>query len=548
MNPALPHLIVVPIVLPLVCAALLLLSGDKRRRFKSLVNDGATLGNLLVALEILRRVDVDAAPGAAKVYLAANWAPQFGIVLVADRLTALMLVLTGVVSLAAAMYSTAAWSRAGVFFHPLFQIQLMGLNGAFLTADLFNHYVFFEVMLAASYGLQLHGSGGPRVRAGLHYIAINLLASALFLVGLAILYGIMGTLSMADIAARLPFVPQTDRGLLHAGVAILAVAFLTKAAIWPLNSWLVPAYAAASAPVAAIFALMTKVGIYTLLRLSTLLFSPAAGPSAHFGATVFVYAGLLTIGFGVLGLMASLRLGRIAGFSIIVSSGTLLTAIGVGEASLTSAALYYLLSATLGASALFLLVELVERAGDNATLRDVEVVPGEDTNLDDAEEALVGREIPVPVALLGLTFMACVVVVSGLPPLSGFVGKLTLMMALFSPEGVASASTSTDVHWWFCGLLLLSGLISSVSLSRAGIQQFWSPADSPPRRLKAVEAAPVILLLVASAWLTLRAEPVLHYTRAAAEALHDPRGYIEAVLSTKPVPGPSWRMREGSLQ
>ncbi len=539
MNPGLPHLMVVPIILPLLVAALLLLIGDKRRRFKSIVNGAATLGNLLVALEIMRHVEAGGVPGAMGVYLASNWEPHFGIVLVADRLTALMLVLTGVVSLGAAVYSTAAWSRVGVFFHPLFQIQLMGLNGAFLTGDLFNLFVFFEVMLAASYGLQLHGSGWPRVRAGLHYIAVNLLASALFLVGLAMLYGIMGTLSMADIAVKVPLVAKTDRGLLHAGAAILAVAFLTKAAIWPLSSWLVPAYMTASAPVAAIFALMTKVGIYTLLRLSTLLFSSSAGISAHFGDAVFLYAGLMTIGFGILGLMASLRLGRIAGFSIIVSSGTLLAAIGVGKTSVTSAALYYVLSATLAASTLFLLVELVERAatGDEAPLHGVEVEPGEDTNLDDAEEALVGREVPVSLALLGLAFMACVVLVSGLPPLSGFVAKLTLMMALFNPDGLEVTSAPTTATWWFCALLLLSGLIAIVSLARAGIQQFWSPADSPPRRLKVVEVAPVIGLICASAWLALSAERVLHYTRAAAEALHEPQAYIEAVLSAKPVAG-----------
>jgi multicomponent K+:H+ antiporter subunit D len=537
MSSGLSHLIVVPIVLPLLAAASLLLVGDKRRRFKSIANCAATLGNLMVALEILGRIESGGVPGAAGVYLAANWQPHVGIVLVADRLTALMLVLTGVVSLGAAVYSTAAWSRAGVFFHPLFQIQVMGLNGAFLTGDLFNLFVFFELMLAASYGLQLHGSGRPRVHAGLHYIAVNLLASALFLVGLAILYGIMGTLSMADIALKLPLVAQSDRGLLHAGAAILAVAFLTKAAIWPLNFWLVPAYTTASAPVSAIFALMTKVGIYTLLRLSTLFFSASAGASAHFGADVFLYGGLVTIGFGVIGLMASLRLGRIAAFSIIVSSGTLLSAIGVGEASVTSAALYYLLSATLGASALFLLVELVERAatGDDAALRDMEREPGEDTNLDDAEEALVGREIPVSVALLGLAFMACVVLVSGLPPLSGFVAKLTLMMALANPEGLQLMSAPSSAAWWFCGLLLLSGLVATVSLARAGIQQFWSPGDSPPRRLKLIEAAPVLGLLCASVWLTVLAEPVLRYTRLTAEALHEPRAYIETVLSTEPV-------------
>jgi hypothetical protein len=151
-NPALAHLVVVPVILPLLVAALLALIGDRHRRLASLINIGASGTGLLVALAILARVDADGVPGAIGVYLAANWEAPFGIVLVADRLSALMLVLTGVVGLAGAVYATAAWSRAGVFFHPLFQIQLMGLNGAFLTADLFNLFVFFEVMLAAYRG------------------------------------------------------------------------------------------------------------------------------------------------------------------------------------------------------------------------------------------------------------------------------------------------------------------------------------------------------------------------------------------------------------
>ncbi len=543
MTAALPHLLVVPIILPLLAAVLVLLFGDRRPRFKSTLSVGATLGGLLVALEILRRVDAGGLPGAIGVYLTSNWEAPFGIVLVADRLSALMLVLTGVVSLGSAVYATAAWSRAGVHYHALFQIQLMGLNGAFLTGDLFNLFVFFEVTLAASYGLHLHGSGWPRVRSGLHYIAVNLLASSLFLIGLAMLYGVMGTLSMADIAAKLPLVAQADRGLLHAGGAILAVAFLTKAAMWPLNSWLVPVYMAASTPVAALFALMTKVGIYALLRLWTLLFSAGAGPSAYFGAQVFVYGGIATMAFGVLGLMASQSLGRIASFSIIVSSGTLLAAIGVGAASVTSAALYYLLSATLSASALFLMVELVERTrtGDRLPVLDVGLEPGEDTNLDDDETPLVGRVIPVSLALIGLAYIACVVLVAGLPPLSGFVAKLSLMSSLLSPAGLGAGHTPVPAPtaWWLLGLLLVSGLVAMISLSRAGIRHFWSTADRSPPRLKVAEVAPVLALILACAWLTLRAEPVMRYTRATAEALHAPADYIDAVLSTKPVPGPT---------
>ncbi|WP_437644120.1 monovalent cation/H+ antiporter subunit D [Sorangium sp. So ce362] len=542
MTERFPHIIVAPVVLPLMTAALLLLLGQKRKRAKSIANIGAALAGLLVALEILRGADAGGSSGAAGVYLMSNWEAPFGIVLVADRLSALMLVLVGVVSLCAALYAEAAWGRAGAYFHALFQIQLMGLNGAFLTGDLFNLFVFFEVMLAASYGLHLHGSGWPRVRSGLHYIAVNLLASSLFLVGLAVLYGVMGTLSMADIAEKLALVPARDRGLLHAGAAVLAVAFLIKAAIWPLNAWLVPAYSATSAPVAALFALMTKVGIYVLLRLWTLFFS--AGASAQFGGTVLLYAGLATIAFGAIGLMASMSLGRIAGFSVIVSSGTLLASLGTGTPAVTSAALFYMLSATLAVSALFLLVELVERIGSDGQRRvpDLDVEPGEDTNLDDEEAPLVARAFPVSIALLGLAFMVCAMLVAGLPPLSGFVAKASLLTALLSPRGDGHASAGAPIPpaaWMLFGLLLLSGLAATISLARAGIRYFWSSGGRLPPRLKAVEAASVLGLILCCILLTLCAEPVLRTTSATAAGLHSPKAYIEAVLSMRPRPGPT---------
>src|SRR4051812_37980280 len=248
------HLTIAPIVIPLLAGTLMLLIGERRRPLKAAIGIASALLQLAAAILLLLLADgaiagTDAA--AVRVYRLGDWPSLFGIVLVLDRLSALMLVLTSILGLAALTFSLAHWQRAGAHFHPLFQFQLMGLNGAFLTGDLFNLFVFFEVMLAASYGLQLHGSGWLRVRSGLHYIAVNLLASSLFLVGLAVIYGVMGTLSIADVADKLAHVAARDRGLLHAGAAILAVAFLVKAAIWPLNNWLVPAYAATSAPVAA---------------------------------------------------------------------------------------------------------------------------------------------------------------------------------------------------------------------------------------------------------------------------------------------------------
>ncbi len=239
--------------------------------------------------------------------------------------------------------------------------------------------------------------------------------------------------------------------------------------------------------------------------------------------------------------MASLRLARIAGFSIIVSSGTLLAAIGVGGAGVTSAALFYLLSSTLAVAALFLLVDLLERTGTGERLPLVEVglEPGEDTNLDDDETPLVGRAIPASLALLGLAFIACVLLVAGLPPLSGFVAKWALMAALLRPNGLAAAhdSAATPLAWWLFGLLLLSGLFATISLSRAGIRRFWSTPSSLPTRLRVAEGAPVLALILVCAWLTVNAERVLRYTRAAAESLHSPKAYIHAVMSTAPVPG-----------
>lgn len=246
-----------------------------------MVNVVATLALLIVAIALLRQADTG--PLRVAVYLAANWPAPFGIALALDRLSALMLLLTAIMALGSLLYSLARWHRAGVHFHPLFQLQLMGLNGAFLTADLFNLFVFFEILLAASYGL-LHGSGPQRVKAGLHYIAVNLVGSSLFLIGVALIYGVTGTLNMADVAVRIGQVEASDRMLMEAGAAILGVAFLTKAGAWPLNFWLPTSYAAASPPAAALFSIMTKVGVYVILRLSLLMFgnrpaSPAASSS-----------------------------------------------------------------------------------------------------------------------------------------------------------------------------------------------------------------------------------------------------------------------------
>ncbi|WP_415760186.1 monovalent cation/H+ antiporter subunit D [Pseudomonas sp. LT1P18] len=545
-----PHLIAAPILLPLLTAAVMLMLGEKHRPLKAKINLFSSLVGLGIAVLLLQWTQETGVPGSIGVYLPGNWQVPFGIVLVVDRLSALMLVLTGIIGVSALLFAMARWDGAGSSFHALFQIQMMGLYGAFLTADLFNLFVFFEVLLAASYGLMLHGSGRSRVSSGLHYISINLLASSLFLIGAALIYGVTGTLNMADLALKIPLVPEADRGLLHAGAGILAVAFLAKAGMWPLNFWLVPAYSAASAPVAAMFAIMTKVGVYTLLRLWTLLFSGQAGASAYFGGDWLIYGGMATIVCAAVAILAAQRLERLASLSILVSAGILLSAIGFAQPNLIGATLFYLVSSTLALSALFLLAELIERSrsanemplfDDGDLPRPMESLqPPKGINLDDEQKAVVGQVIPWTMAFLGLSFIACSLLIIGMPPLSGFIGKLGLLSALLNPLGLGNGSDEpiSNAAWGLLALLILSGLASLIAFSRLGIQRFWTPEERPSPLLRRFECVPIIALLGLSIALTFKAEPLLRYTQAAAQALNNPQQYVMAVLGTRAIPSP----------
>ncbi|WP_262139806.1 monovalent cation/H+ antiporter subunit D [Pseudomonas sp. Marseille-Q5117] len=549
---AMTHLIAAPILLPLLTAAIMLMLGEKHRPLKAKINLFSSLLGLFISVMLLQWTQTTGVPGSIGVYLPGNWQAPFGIVLVVDRLSALMLVLTGIIGVSALLFAMARWDGAGSSFHALFQIQLMGLYGAFLTADLFNLFVFFEVLLAASYGLLLHGSGRARVSSGLHYISINLLASSLFLIGAALIYGVTGTLNMADLAMKIPLVPEADRGLLHAGAGILAVAFLAKAGMWPLNFWLVPAYSSASAPVAAMFAIMTKVGVYTLLRLWTLLFSGQAGASAFFGGDWLIYGGMATMACAGLAIIAAQRLERMASLSILVSAGILLSAIGFAQPNLIGAALFYLVSSTLALSALFMLAELIERSrsANEIPLEDESELlprpqeslqPPKGINLDDEQKAVVGQVIPWTMAFLGLSFIACALLIIGMPPLSGFIGKLSLIGALLNPLGLGTAAPLSPGAWGLLALLILTGLASLMAFSRLGIQRFWTPEERPSPLLRKLECAPIFLLLGLSIALTFKAEPLLRYTQATADALNNPQQYVLAVLGTRAVPSPQAR-------
>ena len=518
------HLVIVPVVLPLVTGAATLLFNERRVALKGAINLVSVLVLIAAAVLLLRLVDA----GSTQVYRIGDWPAPFGIVLVADRLSTAMVLLTSVLGLAALTFSLARWQRAGPRFHAMFQFLLMGVNGAFLTGDLFNLFVFFEVFLAASYGLALHGAGAARVRASLHYITVNLTASLLFLIGASLLYGVTGTLNMADVASRVPTIAAEDRVLLETGGAILGIAFLVKAGMWPLGFWLPGTYSAACAPAGAMFAILTKIGVYVVLRVWLLLFGEESGISAGFGGGWLLFGGMLTLAFGAIGVLASQDIPRLASYSLIVSAGTLLAAIGMANAAVTAAALYYLVVSTLGVSAFFSLTELVERGrrpGADILAVTAEVFGEGDEDLESEEE--VGVAIPATMAVLGLAFACCALLIAGLPPLPGFIGKFALLTAMLGPDPIPAAA------WAMLVLLTLSGLASVIAMGRAGVRLFWGAEDRDVPRVRVVEFAPVALLLGLCVVLTVWAGPAMQYLQSAAQGVHAPETYIEDVLSNR---------------
>ncbi|GGG00841.1 MULTISPECIES: monovalent cation/H+ antiporter subunit D [Rhizobium] len=525
------HLIIAPILIPLVAAAILVVIDERQRVTKAMVSLVSMLLLLTVAFILFR---IESGPnGYEGVYLLGNWSAPFGIVLVLDGLSALMLLLTASVAIAALVYSLARWHAMGAHFHSMFQLLLMGVNGAFLTGDLFNLFVFFEVMLAASYGLLLHGSGQLRVKAGMHYIAVNLAAALLFLIGVSLIYGTAGTLNMADLAARIPDMEADRRMLMEAGAGVLGIAFLIKAGMWPLCFWLPTAYSAASAPVAGVFAILSKLGIYVILRLTMLLFD--SGPSAGFGSTVLLYGGMATLIFGTIGILASQALGRLAGFSVLVSSGTLLMVLGINDGAVSSGALLYLVSSTLTISAFFMLIELVERSQDaGANVLAVTMEAYGDADEDEPEEG-DGVTMPGTMAILGTCFAMCGILLSGLPPLSGFIAKFAMLSAMMGTGAIGVPPTAPV--WTLIILVILSGVAALISMTRVGIRTFWTSLEGVVPRVLVIEIVPVMFLLALTLFLTVQANSAMQYMDTTIRTLSNPNLYIDAVRNATVVPG-----------
>jgi len=499
------HLPILPILAPFLAGLLLLALSGLTPAVRRALSVGAMGLQVAIALALLAATS----GGEILVYRLGDWPAPWGIVLMADRLSAWFVLLATLLAFLALVHAGDGADLRGRHFHELYQMQLFGIAGAFLTGDLFNLFVFFEVLLISSYGLLLHGAGAQRLRAGLHYVVLNLIGSAVFLFAAGLIYASLGTLNMADIALRAGQMTPENLGLARAGGLLLFAVFALKAALLPLFLWLPAAYANTSAPVAALFAIMTKVGAYALLRADTLMFGPASGPLAGLFEPWLLPLALATLVIAMLGALAAENLRRLAAWLVVASIGMLLTAFAL-DANGIAAGLYYLPHSTFAAALLFLLAEGIARRRPARA------------DLFSPDRDMHGFR------LWGGMFFLAAVASAGLPPLSGFLGKFMILRA-------AGEHAAQAIVW---PVILVAALAGVIALARAGSSLFFRtknlgagtgrqqvrPAGSP-HELTAI--AGLFLLILA---LTVAAGPVVEFTRATAAQLADPIAYIHAVL------------------
>lgn len=503
------HLTAWPVLLPLVTGFILLFARFGGLRLQRTLSLLSVLALVFISFELLGL----SSTGVHQVYLLGNWEAPFGIALVLDQLSALMVLITSLLALGALWYGIATRvDRKGAHFHVLFQIQLFGLNGAFMTGDVFNLFVFFEVLLLASYGLLLHGSGRLRTKAGLHYVVINIIGSTLFLFAVGALYGALGTLNIADMAAKVAIAPDESLGLIAAAGLLLLVVFGVKAAMFPLYLWLPTAYAHTSAPVAAFFAIMTKVGLYAIIRVHGTVFGDQAGELAFFHTPWVLGLGLITLLMAALAIMAARTLREQVAYLVLASVATLLIGVGLNSPQALSATLYYLIHSTLVAAGMFLLADIIARG------RGV---------YDDRFES---APIMPNAILIGSFFFFAAIAMTGMPPLSGFFGKVLIL------------ASALDQAWFLLilAVVLVSSLMMIFALARAGSLLFYrtQPAENlPGAPLNKTAFIAAAALLMAAPLMVIFANPLTALTDQIALQQFDSVTYIEAVLSTQAIGG-----------
>lgn len=457
---------------------------------------------------------ISASTGHITVYNLGEWSAPFGIVLVLDQLSALMLVLTYSLASIILWFASSDWDARGRYFHAMFHLLLMGLCGAFLTGDLFNLFVFFEILLMASYVLLVHGQGKARFQLGIHYVTINLLASALFLIGLGMIYGSVGSLNMVDVARLIPLLEPDQHKLAVAGGLLLLVVFGIKAAMLPLGFWLPKTYAVATTPVAAMFTIMTKVGIYAILRINGTVFSDDLSHAIL--VSCLLPLGLITSVYGVIGAIGAERLRRFVGFMILSSIGTLLIAISLFNTLAWAAALYYLVHSTLIGAVFYLVAGWI--TSQRGAFKDhFQVSPQMKQH-----------------KVLSLVFLLIALIMAGLPPFSGFLGKVFILQATAgSPhQGLIIAT------------LLIVSLLSILAFTRIGFILFWratKPKVNPesaefklyqglPEQAPARNDTTVYLLLTGLVLYTVCAGPIQQYMFQTAAQIQKQDLYERSIL------------------
>ncbi len=498
------HWLIVPVILPALLAPFIVLAA----RYHIGIQRAFSVVGVLALVALTAGLAVATSDGTVLLYQLGDWAAPFGIVLVGDRLSTMMVLLTTVLALFVLLYAIGSgWDDRGRHFHALFQFQLMGIIGAFLTGDLFNLFVFFEVLLIASYGLMIHAGGNARMKAGLQYVLFNLIGSTLFLFALGAIYAETGTLNMADLAQRVTLItPEETVGIRVAAVLLLLV-FAIKAALVPLHFWLPSSYAEAPAPVAALFAIMTKVGAYAIIRVYTMVFPPDLEVTSGLHDVWLLPAALVSLAIGMTGVLAAKKLDRLVAFSVIGSMGMVMVAISLFTPQSIAAALYYIVHSTLAGATLFLISDLVRTGRAN-----LELTP---------QPAISGNALTAALFFVGAIAMA------GLPPLSGFLGKLLVL----------DAGYNSDKMVWIWAVVLISSLVSIVGFSRAGSILFWKAHSveptgqtfQRPAALSYVAVGGLIAMLIAH---TVFAGKVHGYTTTMAAQLFAPEPYISTVVDT----------------
>jgi multicomponent Na+:H+ antiporter subunit D len=488
-------MVALPILIPLVTGTLCLLCWGRIGLQRS-VSVASGVANLMVSLTLLWSVHADG----ILVSMMGNWPPPFGIALVADLLSAIMVVMSATMGLTVLLYSFGDIDRAREQwgYYPLFQLLLMGINGSFLTGDLFNLFVFFEVMLIASYVLLSLGGEPGQLQESFKYLVLNLLASTVFVASVGILYGVTGTLNMADLSQK---IAQTERsGLMTALSMLFLFVFGVKAAIFPLFFWLPDAYPEPPTAISAIFGgLLTKVGVYTLIRTFTLLFVQ----DVAFTHTFILVLAALTMIVGVLGAIVQNHFKRILSYHIISQIGYMILGLGIYTPLALAGSIFYVIHHITVKTALFLISGITERATGTQQLKD-----------------MGGLLNAYP--LVATLFMVAALSLAGMPPFSGFFAKLTLLTAGMQEQ-----------QYVYVGVALAGSFLTLVSMSKIYLYVFWGEAkrehEGTVRQVDLV--LPVIPLVLVTVSLGLFGEPVLQLSQQAAAQLFSREDYIAAVFA-----------------